>query len=405
MDKKIILVNAWGRGDYLAHQLNKKGINTVVWDVSSLLTPLSSAEREGPFGVFLPSHLNDTQKHYLTGDEFYLVPQGFSVLNSQGPVEFKGPLSPFFRKTRKDFQNSHTFLNSSKLPRLFSIPKKTHTKEDNWFLRLSKEWAGCTLASSSSIKKTNFKSPLFADYVLREASQRHFESIKNSLKEKGIVWVELEKTTNQLSLQIKKKYMELSYHEEQKADCLIWTLSGLETEKYFSHLRPLLFPDWKKPLKIWRRFLLSWNSDVLEKLLPALLWIPPDLPSSSSSQQHSELYLSLKKHPNMSRADLWVLCPYEKNKENILLEKALKRLQSLFPGFSFKASLPDLKEACNPYFALYETRPLLNTNTRLCFLNPEAIGKMDSYSLLQYSDFCVQNLQKTLKKNLSLGYE
>ncbi len=468
----VVIVSAWGRGAWLAHQLQNKGFKTTVLDVSALLPSISSVEREGPFGVFLPSHLSDLQKQYLCGDNYYPVPQGFSVLTAEGPVEFQGSLNSFFMQTRKDFSLCRSILShppffsekgDSDFSRRGKAPLSEEFEKFDWLVRLSAELTdtfdsnGFREKKPSRFRKWNSPalsmqdrfyeqtcvdekqlqsgrpfcrlSPFFTDYVLRECSQRHFEDLKYSLKKEGVEWIDIfsvKKTVNteKRSLAFKKKYIQLKlYERERHTDFLIWTLSGPETLQCFPEWMSLLFPRWESPVKIWRRFPLSWDQGAFEKIIPALLLVLPEhkranrllsLPTQKKKTRQvengntEEPILSLKKNPLSVSMDLWMLCPYaERFNESVLsscLQSALERLRFLFPGFSITGFLPET-DSCHDYFVLYKRRNITEkkrklfhkgTHPRLLHLNPESVGKMDAYSLMRQSEFCLQQIQKIL---------
>lgn len=434
--KSVTIVSAWGRGAYLAHQLRKKGFEVTVWDVTSLLPSLSSAEKEGPFGVFLPDHLTDLQRKCLCENSFYPVQQGFSVFTSQGPVEFRGPLKSFFMKTRKDFQSCHFPLSHS-FP-LSKTEKKTELNyknvEDhslqlfliaaeltNSFIFSDKEKKKILLSAqkATSGKDISFLklSPLFSEYVLRESSQRDAVELKESLCEEGVEWIDIfstqkDKNASSINLKISKKNIQLQWNEQDKnSQFLIWTLSGPETKRCFYNEMSWLFPDWKEPVKIWRRFSLSWDQKGFEHIIPALLLV---LPNSQNAQKNTEDFslsspkksqvMSIKKHPEAAHADLWTLCPYGEhlNKSFLTdcLQLAMEQLRILFPGFSMEGILPDI-EACHDYFILYESKDKFRTKwfkkkapPNIFHLNPEATGKLDAYSLVQQSDLIFEKIVK-----------
>ncbi len=443
--RQVVMVSAYGRGAYLALELKRIGFKVTVFDVTSLLPTLSSAEREGPFGVFLPSHLSDLEKQYLCEDNHYPVPKGFSLFTPKGPVEFQGPLRNFFKKSRKDFECFYSAFTPSvkgDFSKKISIKNPKTLKREiksNSILSLSAEWAKNYFSPRKADQNPLNLSPFLENYVLRESSQRYFEEVKSSLKAKGVKWIEefitseaLELTENDIGqkdnkarsrkninkkliengqnlipfhLKLKKRYIQLKfYEEEKKADFLIWTLSGPETLKGFSKYMPLIFPKWEKPLKIWRRFSLSWNQGAFEHIIPPWLWVLPDYKSENVhtlshkflTQDLLKQSMILRKNPVHSRlVDLWLTCPYEKRFNNSflseLLKPALKRLNILFPGFSIKGLLkPDF---CHEYFVLYKNRFTPPPSSRLLHLNPEGTGKMDAYSLIRQSSFILKRIQ------------
>ncbi len=431
--KKVILVSAYGRGACLAHQLRLKGFKVSVYDVTALLPSVSSAEREGPFGVFLPSHLSDLEKQYLCGDNYYPVQKGFSLFTSQGPLELQGPLSNFFRKTRKNFQLCYSVLSHSD-PNFFGFSKKkvlyNKLEQHSNLLRLSAE-----LTNSHLEAFCNELSPIFSDYVFRESSKRYFEEVKSSLQKEGVKWVDIfpsqrntyeennikDKNANTLKesikttestqksvqcfLEFRKKHIQLKLYEwEESSDFLVWTLNGLETKRFFPENFPVLFPRWEKPVKIWLRFPLSWDQGNFEKSIPSILLIMPDCKINSQSIFSSDTanqIICLKKTPSdPHNVDLWMLCPYDERFNQPVLAKlfntALEKLNILFPNFSITGILPKM-DSRNEYFVLYKKQNMFAKKKipdRLLHLNPEQAGKMDAYSLLRHSATCLRWIQK-----------
>ena len=505
--KKVIIVSAFGRGVCLAHQLRQSGFEVSVWDVSALLPPLSLADREGPFGVFLPPHLSDLEKQHLCGDNSHPVRGGFSLLMDEGPLEFQGPLTGFFRKTRKDFELCYSVLQglysigrmggggrgqvsrsknagaspfpsrsgyggqvsrskngvASKLPprsagaspfpsRSGYGGKVSRSKAEvaspfpsrSELLEFSARWGGaCGGGGVSSLRKGRDRgrggrgsavggyaglfSPFFCDYVLGERSQRYFEDVECVFGEMGVRWVdEFADSAGGVEggggLHFHKNRIHLKLCDrEEEADFLVWTLSGPETKGYFPWGMSVLFPGWKEPVKIWRRFSLSFESGVFKDIIPSWLGIAPagfgsggGVAKSELSKAHStfgscmgggvahdEMFLYLVKNPAQAYADLWMLCPYaDRFNEGVLgdLSKlALERLRELFPpGFSFEVFLPKA-QVCHDYFVVYKNlvRDTYKDLPRGVFLlNPEVCGKMDPYSLSRLSALYFRHLRQ-----------
>lgn len=456
--KNIAIVSAWGRGAWLAHQLQQSGFHVTILDVSSLLPSVSSLQREGPFGVFLPSHLSDLQKQYLLSDNFYSIEQGFSVYTSAGAVEFQGPLYSFLRKKRKDFCLLEALLTEmselsgfSKTERkeMTSLSGVSHLSENIkslWdkkqkkqiieeiessesLVRLALE-LGSSYFETARIKKISKTllpllstkagksssslghlfsesskacslSPLFSDYFLREASQRYFAEVKNSLQTEGVQWLDISQQDadgDLKELEFTKKCVRFRLKgEKQEVPFLIWALSGPETVRCFSDKMPVLFPKWKEPLKIWRPFSLSWDRGGFENVMPSLLVVLP-----SAHQENNNGIISLKKHKSVSHIDMWILCPYSQRFDeqalSSCLDSALNQLRVIFPHFSISGFLPD-KNYYQEYYVQYESHSFLEkkgfynkVHPRLFHLNPESTGKVDAYSLMQQSNRILKNI-------------
>ena len=435
MKKEVVIISTQGRGAWLAHQLQRKNCKTTLLDVGSLLPPLSSVEREGPFGVFLPSHLDGLQKQYLCGDDFHQAHQGFSIFTPRGPVECQGSLSSFFKETREDVQLCQLVLSDVFSPSVssdFSVAKEVRKIKKytsfKWLLKLSAELTNTYREQASlskdipetatvdisgnrgvSFSKKKRFSPFFSDYILRESSQRYFMDLKESLQEEGVEWTPAS-SVQEVELMVN----EMKRHSSPDR-FLIWTLSGTETAQYFPNSQLLLFPGWTPPIKIWKRFSLYWDQPAdFEKIIPPLLLVLSNKMKTeelSIRQYFKNLHyrledlLSLKKHPMSSVTDLWVLCPYADrfNAPALFscLQSALERLRILFPGFSIEGSVPE-KDFCHNYFVLYEYKKSLfgkklfyrQMHPHLLHLNPEAAGKLDAYSLMQLSHSYLQFIQE-----------
>ena len=409
MLNNVIIVSAYGRGYDLAHQLNQKNIKVTVCDISSVLPVLSSADREGPFGVFIPHFLSDWQKKYLCGDNFYPIPQGFSILNAEGPLEFQGPLSDFLIETRKDFRLCYNWMTKKKQER--------SSQAERWLLCLAKaltnSYLGHLYPKAKLVKKNrqNGYLPFFSDYILRESSQRYFSTWQEEGQKKGIRWLSPSSQPLDLEQALLEAHSEgsttpiigqqspLSSIDQKKPSVVIWTLNGVETARHFPKHQSLLFPKWKEPAKIWLRFSLSWKNK--EKVIPAILLITPDPKGYGTSSPLSAQFMVLKHHPSARLVDLWLLCPYSDrfNQATLkdILQSALKRLRTLFLRVDLQGFLPE-KEG-QEYFVLYEKpyqvkkRFLRRKNGPawpILHLNLESAGRMDPYSLMLESQRIAQ---------------
>lgn len=367
--KDAVIVSSGDRGFYTAHMLQQQGISTTVLDVSAIMPPVLSTDNEGPFGVFIPSELNDLQKKYLCGDNEYLIPQGFCVLTSKGPIEFQGKLSSWFQKTKKDFKNCHSVLSLD--------TNNQDLLTNNWLVELSQTLTNSYQNSELQTKKSYSRSPFFADYILKECSQKYLARIKNLLKKQGVEYIDIYPQNKQINLD----YKELQKNYKH----LIWALSGPETKQCFPNNMSLLFPNWQKPVKIWQRFSISWDQKNFNQIIPYLLLIIPDDIKNN--------IISLKKHPSSSWVDLWILCPYEDkfNKDilNTHLQSAIQQLKLFFPGFLITGEVPKEPSHQN-YFIVYGHK---NTfNKKVFYLNPESAQKIDAYSIMQKSQQIGKNI-------------
>ena len=360
--KNVVIVSAWGRGSVLAYQLKQIGHSVIFVDISTLL-PADSSERGGPFGVFMPEGLSSLQKKILLGDSCFPVSQGFCAFTSQGPVESFGNLN-FLPKKKQDF-----------------------------FLNLSRQW------TNSYISYENRKWDFQSEYYFKESSHACLQELREYLQAGGVKWISVH-SSEQLDISIKKDHVYINLEGMKKKVFLVWALGGLESQKLFPQYFDELFPDWKEPVYIWRKFSLNWNVGRFQKILPSILSI---LPKTSKTFQFQEGVMSVKKHPFSSKTDLWILCSYQQaaNKAYLtnLLSSTKNSLHSLFPFSSLEVSFDDDKKRHQNYFVLYQEdiiREKLSFEKTLpiMHLNPESCGKMDSYSLMRHSMQLADFLEK-----------
>lgn len=370
----VVVVSAGDRCFWLLDQLCKAGLKTSVWDISSDLS-LSIPDREGPFGIFLPSCLDDWKKKYLCGDQFDTLSNGFCVFSSQGPLEFRGPLTSLLMQKNQDLKSCYSYLKENKKKTLMGLKKK---KEINWLCNLALQLTGTyqTQRHPSPI-------PLFSEYILRESSFRYLQEMNHSFQEKGVSYL----SGKLKSISFKEDGVDLQLQDTKvKAQFLVWALSGLETKKYFAESMDVLFPHWQEPIRIWKRYSLLWDKAAFQKVIPHGLIVVP----RPEKCLHSDCNLiSVKSNTLSSYTDVWVLSEFENSQNKNHLPEILNHLHILFPGFSLREKTPQ-DEGNNNYFVLYKTEEmrkkiLSSTHPLLFHLNPESVGFSDAYSLIQSS--------------------
>ena len=351
--KNVFIVSAWGRGSALAYQLKQQGHSVIFVDLSALL-PVDSSEWEGPFGVFMPEGLSSLHKKFLLGGSYFSVPQGFCAFTAQGPVESFGNLK-FLSKKKQDF-----------------------------FLNLARQWTNSYLSYENKGRDV-----CLSGYYFKESSHAYLQELRSCLQAGGVKWISVN-SSEQVNISIKKNHVHIHLEGVKKEVFLVWTLGGLQSQKLFPQYFDKLFPGWKKPMYIWRKFSLNWHTGRFQKILPSILAV---LPEADKTFQFQEGMMSVKKHPFSSKTDLWILCSYQQAANKAYLTKLLSstksKFHSLFPFSSIEVSCDDKKEHQN-HFVLYQEdvireRLSFKKTLPIMHLNPESCGKMDSYSLMRHS--------------------
>ena len=230
----------------------------------------------------------------------------------------------------------------------------------------------------------SFFSPFFADYIIRENSQKYFDFLSEKEERKTVV----------------KKDVEFLFQSLKKDKSLkvIWALSGPETKSLFPNLMPILFPRWEEPSYTWKNFSLKWNWEYFQNIVPNFLAV---LPEGSFQYTEKNSLMILKKTPHSHYTDLWILCPYKHrfNKKFLihLLEEALISLKNIFPDFAIKNQPLKIKP-CHDYFNVYGESSkktyssFFKAHNNTIHLNPESTGRSDMYSMLCQSEYILKNI-------------
>ena len=339
-NEKALIVSAWGRGAYLAYNLAKAGVRTEFLDCSSRL-PLSPAEREGPLPLFTSFDFSPLQRQFLGLDTEYsfALRQGFSYFDSEGPFSTHDSVKPFSPNLReKKVQQADELINFLKNNVLDSLTKNNAVKP--------------------------------GDYFLRQRPLSWFKDIGEKLKKAGVCFLEEQLT------------------EEVLKNNVIWTLSSLETLKLFPQFMDTLFPDWKEPAYLWKRFLLKWEPGVFTNILPRFFVVLPQKFSINKEQALKDIFI-IQLNPFSANADLWRMIPFMDVKKDLscYAEGMKKTLTALFP---FEGILVEpIAGVYQQYFAVYQSaflKKTRKTSSSIWPFNPEFLGRLDPASFIPHSD-------------------
>ena len=231
------------------------------------------------------------------GITIILSHKGFCVLNSDGPIEFRGLISDFMRNTKEDVQLCETVLSADDSKRAQLLHKKNSAA--NGLVQLARKWA-----SSLPTIKNEQLSPLFAPYLCKDTSSRFFENIYREEQMWGIQRLNVNQLTH---ITAADHYVSLqTEHGKHSARTVVWALGVLEILHIFPQLPALLPRKWQMPDWVWRRFNLSWDLNGFEDILPMSIFTVLD----DQAPWYGANAMSIKRYPGSSQVDLWILCPY-----------------------------------------------------------------------------------------------
>lgn len=313
-ESKIVIVSAFGRGNWLAVEFRSMGFQVSLVDVTNHLGVWAPEDIEGPFGYFQPDSLLQTQKARLDQEDYAdMVDEGFVVWPSSGPLDTRGPHSPYLLERRQIGVDVLEYLEQyDRLPekRRAELNKKLKQKsfQESWLAHLAHSMASPVYAPNSEALKRGRPLPLFSPLAVRRVSRRGVEKSFEWLKGVGVTCFENARLKD-ISISgrlLQSLEIESEWSGVMAADQFIWTLSSAETrklgEKYLEELYPdgALRPDW-----VWQRYRVDLQNRNLYDFMP-LKYVVLDDPALPWT--HANLQL-VQKTSSLDSLDSWVRIP------------------------------------------------------------------------------------------------
>lgn len=193
MKSKIVILSAYHRAQWLANELKSKGYDVAYMDFSQKLGGLSPEAWIAPFGHFQTQKVNYSQNVWLSeGTATVQIPNGFTILSEQGPIEFQGPLNRLSYKRYKINQDELDYLRASITMNDEAYQKfKTHFMgmpfEETWLLHLGHQLASQTYFENAfSIRNKNRSLPMTESWSVRSLSRRGAQETLQMSRDKGV---------------------------------------------------------------------------------------------------------------------------------------------------------------------------------------------------------------------------
>ncbi len=193
MKSKIVILSAYHRAQWLANELKSKGYNVAYLDFSQKLGGLSPEAWIAPFGHFQTTKINYSQNVWLSeGTTVNQIPNGFTILSEQGPIEFQGPLNRLSFKRYNIDQDELDYLRASITMSDEAYQKfKNHfvgkSFKETWLLHLGHQLASQTFCENAfAIKNKNRSLPMTEAWSVRTLSRRGAQETLQMSHDKGV---------------------------------------------------------------------------------------------------------------------------------------------------------------------------------------------------------------------------
>lgn len=293
-DFDVLVVSAYGRGNWLAADLRSRGISVLMMDVSDQLGNWSPEDWEGPFGYFTDETLSPLQAETLqAGDSPILLNTGFTIWEKNGPIEFKSVLTPY------------------------------RLKNEAWIRSFFKSYSKIHFQDRVDAVGELEKKPTMMDFYFRRASRMGMQ--------KSIQWVESKSvkvlskvSVSDLSIDEKKMAGSVEYRSDrpamQKAAQFVWCLSSEETGMLGASIREKIFGKFQpEMIWSWLRFRIRMDSSLVRDQLPSHLVVVEDV---HLPWTHENCFI-LQRTFSQEQFDLWMLLPTaQRFNKQYLLDRA-----------------------------------------------------------------------------------
>ncbi|MES2857103.1 MAG: hypothetical protein V4692_14640, partial [Bdellovibrionota bacterium] len=171
----LVVVSAYGRGNWAAMELANRGWKVVLADVTEQLGALAPEDSEGPFGLLEAQDLLPSQRARLADEgELENVAQGFSIWLEEGPLEFRSEITPFLLRARGIPESVDGYLRRTSA-------KSSETERDrrtisrlvydrNWLAQFAHSIHSTVHRQNHVAVESGNASPLFSAFSVRQTT-------------------------------------------------------------------------------------------------------------------------------------------------------------------------------------------------------------------------------------------
>ena len=263
------IVSVFGRGHWLAAQLQRMGIATTLIDLSSQMGIWPSEISEGPFGLFRSDILDESMLACLNaGDLWNELPEGFNIWMAKGPLSFKGALTRFQLEKMGYSQDLIESILSGR-------PSKVLNGQD-----FKKQWLPSFLSQLSStyfvepplaLLKNPSHSAVGSAFSVRWVTRQGLEKSYQWLRENGVTVLSDSEVVD-LVLHGKNSVTGAELRGEMQGvyrfDQLIWCLSSEETFFVNEKIGRHLFGEVRESTWCWLRYRVQVGECFEREVLP-----------------------------------------------------------------------------------------------------------------------------------------
>ena len=365
----LIVVSAFGRGNWLAANLARQGLSATLVDVSDALGHWAPEDWEGPFGIFQADWIRDSQNTRLNEEDYTdIESDGFVLWLNDGVLDTGGPVSSHRLEKRGVTEEQKSYVanfHSMKPDELNKLRKSFYGAEfkKNWFLHFSHSLAANSFSENSNAMDRGRPLPMFAPHGVRRVSRRGYDQNLKWVESWGAKVLKANKIKDLSSNSgfIQSLEIESDWSGVLSAEQYVWCLSGIESLHLSASVANTLYPQVIWPSWQWQRFRFKFEGADVWKSLPSHLVAIEDL---GLPWTHENMMV-LQKSVNDEDFDVWMRLPHSQRFHREYIQEksraAIQLLEARLPGVRVQLqNLPqefeyDEKDLGPARFPLFDT--------------------------------------------------
>ena len=330
----VVLVSAFGRGNWMAAELATQGMQVSLVDVSDHLGRWTPEDWEGPFGYFQSEQLAASQRERLIEEDYIEdIPEGFILWLADGPIDFKSSLSSHLlsesgiSSEALDFLNNYENLSPEEIRDKRESLRRSPYRE-SWLVHLAYQLASHVYKPNAEGVSYGKPLPLSAPWIIRRVSRKGAGQSLDWVESKGVKVFPGAQLVDLLTEGSECRSLEIrsGWSGALTGRQFVWLLSGEETLKLSESIATLLFPKGVvKPTWSWMRYRFRVEQGMHLETLPAKFVLIDDL---YAPWTHTNLMI-VQRTVQAQDLDVWLRIPTQHRFQRAYLEEQSQSILNL----------------------------------------------------------------------------
>lgn len=279
----IVIISAFGRGHWLAVELQRSGLSVCLVDVTEKMGSSVPEDAEGPFGFFYSEKKKESQlERFLEGDPPQTLPGGFTVWLSDGPLEMKSSLTLHRLDQLQVAPEVRTAILAGEADSFKKIQNLPFSK--TWLAQIGASLAANVYFPHGELLNSKLPLSLFSNYMTIMPTRQGDQKSLDWCRRQGVKVIEKAEVIDfsffdrklVRGIEIRHDRSDLSRLIE--GERFVWCLTSEESEMLGVKIQDHLYPEGKlEPEWIWSRFRIKLLPCLEREQLPAHFLMLQDL--------------------------------------------------------------------------------------------------------------------------------